>query len=161
MQWDGRWPCVPWYGLSLIISQILRKRTKIIKYLLCFCCRKGDPFQGPRVGSCLTLRNELSKETHMLKARDFIGKERQGRELQGKGTQEDCSVTWFTASGFMVMWLISRLSLANHSDSGSFLVLLSQDTFQWGGFWEVVGHMDWHLLSPFDLSWILPVVVAC
>ena len=29
-----------------------------------FCCRKGDPFQGSRVGSCLTLRNELSKETH-------------------------------------------------------------------------------------------------
>ena len=30
------------------------------------CCRKGDPSQGPRVGSCLTLGNELSKETHML-----------------------------------------------------------------------------------------------
>ena len=30
------------------------------------CCRKGDPFQGPRAGSCLTLRNELSEETHVL-----------------------------------------------------------------------------------------------
>ena len=27
------------------------------------CCRKEDPFQGQKVGSCLTLRNELSKET--------------------------------------------------------------------------------------------------
>ena len=31
-----------------------------------FCCRKENPFQGPRVGSCLTLRNELSEETHVL-----------------------------------------------------------------------------------------------
>ena len=27
--------------------------------------KKGDPFQGPRVGSCLTLRSELSSETHV------------------------------------------------------------------------------------------------
>ena len=41
--------------------------------------------------------------------------------------------------GFMVMGLVSRLSLANHADSGSFLVvciLLSQDRFQRGGLWE-------------------------
>ena len=30
------------------------------------CCRKGDPFQGPRMGSCLTLGNELSEETHVV-----------------------------------------------------------------------------------------------
>ena len=35
---------------------------------------KGDPFQGPKLGSCLTLRKELSKETLADKARDFIGK---------------------------------------------------------------------------------------
>ena len=43
-------------------------------------------------------------------------------------------------SCFMVMLLVSGLSLANHSDSGSFLVartLLSQDGFQSEGFWEV------------------------
>ena len=38
-----------------------------------FCCRKGDPFQGPRAGSCLTLRNELSKETHALSKQEIIG----------------------------------------------------------------------------------------
>ena len=56
----------------------------------------------------------------------------------------------------MVMGLVSRLSLANHFDSGSFLMvqaLLSQDGQQRGGFWEVVGHV----VSPFDLSRILPV----
>ena len=49
------------------------------------------------------------------------------------------------------MGLVSRLSLASHSDSESFLVvhaLFSQDGCQRGGFWEVVGQV----VSPFDLS---------
>ena len=44
------------------------------------CCRKEDPFQGPKMGSCLTLRNELSEETRADKARDFIGKVHPGGE---------------------------------------------------------------------------------
>ena len=58
----------------------------------------------------------------------------------GQGTQEDRSATRLAVSGFMVMGLVSRLSLANHSDSESFLVvhsLFSQDECQ-RGFWEVV-----------------------
>ena len=51
------------------------------------------------------------------KARDFIGKEHPGGEQQGKGTQENSSGTWLKVSGFMVMGLVSRLSLANHSNS--------------------------------------------
>ena len=53
--------------------------------------------------------------------------------------------------GFMVMGLVSGLSLANHFDLESFLVVhdsFSQDGFQREGFWEVVGHV----VSPFDLS---------
>ena len=53
--------------------------------------------------------------------------------------------------GFMVMGLVSGLSLVNHSDSESFLVvhaLFSQDGCQREGFWEVVGYV----VSPFDLS---------
>ena len=52
---------------------------------------------------------------------------------------------------FMVMGLVSRLSLANHSGSESFLVvhtLFSQDGCQRKGFWEAVGHV----VSPFDIS---------
>ena len=44
------------------------------------CCRKGDPFQGPKLGSCLTLRNELSKETHVLTKQEI---------LLGKGAQAE------------------------------------------------------------------------
>ena len=66
------------------------------------------------------------------------------------------AVTWLAASGFMVMGLVSGLSMANHSDSESFRVahaLLSQDGCQEEGFREVVVHM----VSPFDLSQTLPV----
>ena len=56
------------------------------------CCRKGEaPYRTPRAGSCLTLRDELSEETHADKARDFIGKGHPGGEQEGKGTQENCS----------------------------------------------------------------------
>ena len=63
---------------------------------------------------------------------------------------------WLAVSGFMVMGLVSRLSLANHSDSEPFLVLhalFSQDGCQREGFWEMVRHV----VSPFDLSQTLPV----
>ena len=46
------------------------------------CCRKGDPFQGPKLGSCLTLRNESSEETHVLTKQNI---------LLGKGTQVESS----------------------------------------------------------------------
>ena len=85
------------------------------------------------------------------KARDFIGKGHLGGEQQGKGTQEDCSAVWLAVSGFMVMGLVSGLSLASHSDPESFLVvpaLFSQDGCHREGFWEAVGHV----VFPFDLS---------
>ena len=58
---------------------------------------------------------------------------------------------WLTVLGFMVMGLVSGLSLANHSESESFLVvhaLFSQDGCQREGFWEVVRQV----VSPLDLS---------
>ena len=53
-------------------------------------------------------------------------------------------------SGFMVMGLLSGLSLATNSVLESFLdvqALFSQDGCQQEGFWEVVGHV----VSAFDL----------
>ena len=46
------------------------------------CCRKGDLFQGPKLGSCLTLRNELSEETQVLTKQEI---------LLGKGTWVESS----------------------------------------------------------------------
>ena len=104
------------------------------------------------LGSCLTLGNELSEETHVLTKQEILlGKGTRVESSRGKGTQENSSATWLAVSGFMVMGLVSGLSLANHSDSESFLVaraLFSQDGCPREGFWEVVGPV----VSPFDLS---------
>ena len=43
-----------------------------------YCCRKEDPFQGLKLGSCLTFRNQLSEETHVLTKKEIS---------LGKGTQ--------------------------------------------------------------------------
>ena len=44
--------------------------------------QERDPFQGPKLGSCLTLGNELSEETHVLTKQEI---------LLGKGTQVESS----------------------------------------------------------------------
>ena len=70
------------------------------------------------------------------------------------GTQEP-RAELLAVSGFMVMQLVFRFSLANHYDSESFLVvhaLLSQEGCQ-KGFWEVVGY----IVIPFDLFQTVPV----
>ena len=100
--------------------------------------RSGSPFPSPVLSN--TWHWIVRGDTHADEARDFIVKGHPGGEQQGKGTQENCCATWLTVLGFLVIELVSGLSLANHSDSWSFLVvheLLSQDEFQWGRFWEV------------------------
>ena len=46
------------------------------------CCRKANPFQSPKLGSCLILRNELSKGTYVLTKQEI---------LLGKGTGVESS----------------------------------------------------------------------
>ena len=53
----------------------------------------------------------------MLTKQETIGRGHLGREQKGKGNQENCSATWLAVSDFMVMGLVSGLSLANHSNS--------------------------------------------
>ena len=108
------------------------------------------PLPGLRVGSCLTLVNELPKETHADKARDFIGKGSLGGEQQDKGTQENCSATWLEMLAFIVIGLLSSLSLAKHSDPGSSWWqthhLVKMDSSEKDSR-RLAGHKDWHLLS--------------
>ena len=78
--------------------------------------------RGPLPGSETGLLSNTQKwivwgDTSADKARDFIGKGHLGGEQQAKGTQENSSVTWLVVSSFMVMGLVSRFSLANHSNS--------------------------------------------
>ena len=68
------------------------------------CYRKGDPFQGLRVGSRLTLQNKLSKETHMLtKQQTLSGKSAQVAGRKVKAPPEDYSASWLTVSHYMVI----------------------------------------------------------
>ena len=110
------------------------------------------------MGSCLTLGNELSEERSAVQARDFIGKGCQVRGQEGERNRENCSATWLTVSGFMVIGLVSSLSLASHSELGSFLghvhhsAELDSSEEDPG---KLVGPLDWSLPSLFDLSRIL------
>ena len=134
----------------------------------CNCYRKGDPSQSPRVGFCVTLGNTLSKETHVLtKEETLLGRTVHGesRRISGSsGTALPCGLQFQV---FMVMGLVSRWSLANHSDSGSFLVtqaLLNQDGFQRGGFWEVgrtCGIFFWFFPNSSPCSLFLTRTTCC
>ena len=101
--------------------------------------QERGPLQGSRVGSCLTLRNELFEETQVLtKQETLLERGAQVESRKVRETQENGSATGFTVSGFMVMGLVSGLTLANHCawpvvDSGSFLgaqATLNQDGCQ-------------------------------
>ena len=114
--------------------------------------QEGGPLPGPETGLLSTLGNELSEETHVLTKQEILlGK---GTWVESSRVREPRKTALPHGLGFMVMGLVSGLSLANHSDSESFLVvhaLFSQDGCQREGFWEVVGPV----VSPFDLSWTL------
>ena len=83
-----------------------RKRRK--------CCRKGDPFQGPKLGSCLTLRNELSEKTRVLTKQEILlGK---GARVESRRVREPRRTalshglqSWFYGDGIS-FWVVLRQS---------------------------------------------------
>ena len=66
-----------------------------------FYCWKGGPFQGLRVGSRLTLGNTLSKEIHVIKARDYIGK---GSSMKSRSVREPGRTALSCGSQSQVFW---------------------------------------------------------
>ena len=60
-----------------------------------------ETFQGPRVGSCLTLGNELSKETHVLTKQKTLLE--RGIWAESNMVREARSPAQSPSSGFMVM----------------------------------------------------------
>ena len=86
--------------MTFIISEIF--------FLYQYCCSKGDPFQGPKLGSCLTLGNELSEEAHVLTKQEILlGK---GAWVESSRVREPRRTALAAVSGFMVMGLVSGLS---------------------------------------------------
>ena len=88
-------------------------------------------FQGLSEDSFLTFRDELFEETPLLiKQETLLGR---GTPMESNRVRDPKRTALPRSSGFMVMGLVSGLSLANHSDSGSFLVAsasFNQDGFQ-------------------------------
>ena len=82
--------------------------------------QEKGPLQDLSVGFCLTLGNELSKEMHVLtKQETLLGRGAWAESSRGNPGGLLC--LWLTVTRFMVMGFLSRLSLANHSNSRPFL----------------------------------------
>ena len=112
--------------------------------------RRGTPSKGPKLGSCLTLRNELSEEIHVLTKQEI---------LLGKGAWVESSIVGNLGEllchvalwCFMMKGLVFGLSLANHSDSESFIVQLSwmparilgRDRTRGVSFWPFSNSSSW------------------
>ena len=92
----GRRVCNLWI---LPIMALLLPENQMISYWE--CCRKGDPFQGPKLGSCLTLGKELSKEIRADKARDFIGR---GTQVESSRVREPRRTALPRGSKSWVLW---------------------------------------------------------
>ena len=91
-------------------------RRDLFSPLQPLCCRKGDPFQDPRVGSCLTLGDVLPEETHALtKEETSLGR---GARVESRRVREP-----------------RRTALPPGSQSG---VLWPWDSFP-GCFWPITG----------------------
>ena len=75
------------------------------------CCRKRDPFQGPKLGSCPTLGNELFEKTHVLAKQEILlGKGAWVESRRAREPRRTALPQLAAVSGFMVMGLVSRLS---------------------------------------------------
>ena len=138
----------------------LKARGRIKEIIKIKVLQEGGPIPEPKKGFLSnTWKWTVQGTTHADKARDFIGKGWLGREQQGKAIQENYFATWLTFSGFMVMGLISRFSLANHSDwvfpGGACIAQprwKSSRRILGGG--RTQGVSFWSLLNSFDGWWL-------
>ena len=66
-----------------------------------FCCSRGT-LSRAQVGACLTLRNQLSEETHMLTKHEALLGRGAWAESRRVGNPGGGSVMWLAISGSMV-----------------------------------------------------------
>ena len=64
------------------LDEITRETNIASKEKRSKCWRKGDPFQGLKLGSCLMVGNELSEETHVLTKQEILL--RKGTQVESK-----------------------------------------------------------------------------
>ena len=112
--------------------------------------QEGGPLPGPKGGSGLTLRSELSEETHALvKPEALLGRV---TPVESRGVREPGRTALPRGSRPQVLWWWSWFP------GCLWAVTLIQGPSWWPvhrsakmGSGRLVGHMGWDLLSPFDL----------
>ena len=83
-----------WSGCQ---SQQRRVPTRVT-----ICCRKADPFQSLKLGSCLTFGNELSEEIHVLTKQEILlGK---GTWVESRRVREPRRTALLCGSQSWVLW---------------------------------------------------------
>ena len=65
VHWQASWPLSTLSGQDVSLSEEESHQSRNL-------LQEGDPFQGPKLGSCLTLGNELSEETHALTKQEIL-----------------------------------------------------------------------------------------
>ena len=106
--------------------------------------RREICFYGPNMGSGLTLRNELSEETHVLtKQKMLLGKDPWAENIRVRDLLCHVACSLRLYGNVVSFWVVSGQSSGlahNWSDLGSFLevcAFLNQSGFHYEGFWEV------------------------
>jgi len=72
----------------------------MIKMAFSYCCRKGDPFQGPKGVFSLILENELSRETHVLTKQETLLGRGAWAESRRVGEGKECVYIFFFLFAF-------------------------------------------------------------
>ena len=115
--------------------------------------QEGGPLPGNETGLLSNTQKWIVRgDTCVMKQEILLGKGTWVESSRMRETRRIALPVARTVLGLMLMRLVSGLSLANHSDSESFLAvhaLFSQDGCQREGFWEVCRHA----MLPFDFSW--------
>ena len=120
----ARHPCFGVNKLNLGSTHLPHRKVKLLTLESWRkCCKKQELLPGPKSGLLSnTWKWIVGGDTWGDRARDFIKKGGPGKGAAGwENPGLHCLVAW--SLGSIVMGLVSRLSLANHSDEGSFLLV--------------------------------------
>ena len=97
--WTRTTPQVSW---ASSLQTVYRGTSQPPKSREPICCRNRDPFQGPRVSSCLTHGNELPEETHVLtKQETLLGR---GAQVESSRVREPRRTALPRRSQSQVLW---------------------------------------------------------
>ena len=119
-----------------------------------YCCRKGEPYPGSKSGLFSNSEMYCLRRHACWQSKRLYWEGAPGRRARG-GSPGGLLCLAALVSGFMVVGLVSRLSLNNLSDSGSFLVvhIIQLRLIPVRGVWEV--GRTYRLTSPLSVRPLL------